>query len=307
MKPKAEVMVLTGPTAVGKTRLAMTVAERFVAEIISADSRQVYRYLNIGTAKPSLEERKRVPHHLIDFLELKQRYSAAAFARDARRKMEELEAGGRRFLVVGGTGLYLKALVEGLSPIPEVDPEISERLKRQAEESGLDLLYQRLGRVDPLTAARLSSRDRSRILRALEVFEATGRPISEWQQHPRIRDGRNYRLLVLNLERKALYRQIEKRVETMMAAGLVDEVRDLLTKGQGRALEHIRAVGYQEVMSYLKGETDLPTAIALIKQHTRWFAKRQLTWFRSLKNAEGIDASDFPAAVERITASFKKL
>jgi tRNA dimethylallyltransferase len=189
MKPSSKVLVLTGPTGVGKTRLAVTVAEKFGAEVISADSRQVYKYIDIGTAKPSLEERRRVPHHLVDFLELEQKYSAAAFARDARSKMDELESQGGRFMVVGGTGLYIKALIEGLSPIPPVDPKIRMQLKRQAKELGLRALYQRLSIIDPRTAARLSPNDRCRILRALEVFQASGRPISEWQQHPRIKDA----------------------------------------------------------------------------------------------------------------------
>lgn len=300
MRNRPPLLVLAGPTAVGKTALAVELCRRLGAEIISADSRQVYRYFDIGTAKPTPEELRLVRHHLVDFLEPDQGYSAGRYARDARLVMSRLEAEGRRFVIVGGTGLYIRALVEGLSEIPPVDSEISLRLRREAEESGLDGLYRRLVEVDKITAQRLKPSDRARIIRALEVWESTGRPISFWQDLPRTGDGRSYHLVVLSRKRDELYRLIDDRADRMIAGGLLDEVRRLADRGLRPAMEKLKAVGYREALSHLDGEMDLPAMAEAIKRNSRRFAKRQLTWFRGMAGARWVDLKNMDSALEHL-------
>lgn len=300
MRNRPPLLVLAGPTAVGKTALAVELCRRLGAEIISADSRQVYRYFDIGTAKPTPEELRLVRHHLVDILEPDQGYSAGRYARDARLVMSRLEAEGRRFVIVGGTGLYIRALVEGLSEIPPVDSEISLRLRREAEESGLDDLYRRLVEVDKITAQRLLPSDRARIIRALEVWESTGRPISFWQDLPRTGDGRSYHLVVLSRKRDELYRLIDDRADRMIAGGLLDEVRRLAERGLRPAMEKLKAVGYREALSHLDGEMDLPAMAEAIKRNSRRFAKRQLTWFRGMAGARWVDLKNMDSALEHL-------
>lgn len=306
MIPKPPVLVLAGPTAVGKTALAIEASRRTGADIISADSRQVYRRLDFGTAKPTPEEQRLARHHLIDIVEPGQSYSAAAYARDARTIMERMEEQGRPFLVAGGSGLYIKALVDGLSEMPPVDPEISRRLRQEASDSGIESLYRRLSMVDGETAGRLKPADRSRIVRALEVLESTGRSISSWQKRPREADGRRYRVVVLNRERTELYHRIDCRTERMIADGLLDEVRRLADQGFRQELEAVKAVGYREALAHLDGLMDLPAMIDAIKQNTRRFAKRQLTWFRGMPEAEWLDASNGEAALKRLLTGQKE-
>jgi tRNA dimethylallyltransferase len=291
MRSGASVLVLTGATAVGKTALAIKAAYKLGFDIISADSRQIYRFLDIGTAKPSAEEQRHVRHYLIDIIEPGGQYSAAAFARDARTIMDRLDDERRGYLVAGGSGLYIKALVEGLSDIPPVDPKIIRRLSQEASERGLDSLYRRLFQNDPKTASKLKPADRARIIRALGVLEATGNPISLWQERPRRKDGRKYKIVVLDRERSELYRRIEKRVDKMVSDGLIDEVRWLIRQGWRQALEQSKAVGYREAMAHLDGLIDCETMKDVIKQNTRRFAKRQLTWFRGMKETNWLDIS----------------
>lgn len=285
MSRSRPVPVLAGPTAVGKTSLAIETAARLGADIISADSRQVYLRLEIGTAKPTPEERARARHLMIDFVEPGQTYSAAAFARDARREMDRLDSEGRPYLVAGGSGLYIRALTEGLSPMPPADPEVGRRLRREAESEGTGILHQRLVRLDPETAARLKPADRSRIIRALEVLESTGRSIARWQAAPRQGDGRDYRVIVLSRSRQELYRRIDQRADEMLRHGLEMEVRGLLESGLRGFLDSVKAVGYREVLSHLDGKIDRAAMSDLIKRNTRRFAKRQVTWFRGASPA----------------------
>lgn len=294
------VPVLAGPTAVGKTSLAIELAVRLGADVVSADSRQIYRRLDVGTAKPTPAEQNKVRHRLIDVLEPGNHYSAADFARDARAEMDRMDRQGRDYIVAGGSGLYIKALVEGLSEMPPVDPEISRRLRQEAGEVGIRPLYRRLMLEDPQTAARLKPADRARIIRALEVLETTGRSISLWQGRPRQSDGRYYIIIVLNRCRSELYRRIDERAEDMLARGLVEEVEGLVSKGFRNALERVKAVGYREALSFLDGETDRSRMTDLIKQNTRRFAKRQLTWFRGMPGAEWLDAGEEADPAERV-------
>jgi tRNA dimethylallyltransferase len=283
MKREAsEILVIAGPTAVGKTALSLALAGESGADIISADSRQVYRGMDIGTAKPSKSELKRIKHHLIDIIDPDRPYSAAAFARDARQVMDSLDREGKKYVVVGGSGLYLKALIEGLVNMPPADEGYREKLRGLSREKGKEYLHNLLKARDPETAARLSQKDAVRIIRALEVFHLTGRPLSRWFREQREKDHRRYRLVVLDLVREHLYRRIECRVDEMLKLGLVKEVKALVNKGFGPDDPGMKTVGYQEILSYLDGRCDLETAVAEIKLNTRHFAKRQLTWFRKM-------------------------
>lgn len=280
------VTVIAGPTAAGKTAAGIALAERLGLEIISADSRQVYRHLDIGTAKPTADERARVPHHLVDFLDPAQPYSAADYMSEARRVMDDRDAQGRKYVVVGGSGLYLRALIEGLASIPSADRAIREELAAFVAQHGKAALHKRLQGVDPVTAGRLEPNDTVRVVRALEVHRLTGQPISRWQAGQRVRDGRRYRLIVLDVERDELYRRIERRVDAMIEQGLVEEVRGILDKGYPTTLNSLRTVGYREIIAHLDGAYGLDRAVELVKRNTRNFAKRQLTWFRGAKGAE---------------------
>lgn len=280
------VTVIAGPTAAGKTAAGIGLAQRLGAEIISADSRQVYKYLDIGTAKPTAAERARVPHHLVDFLDPDEPYSAADYAADARAAMDDLDSQGKRYIVVGGSGLYLRALIEGLAAIPPADQAIREELAAFVAAHGKAALHQRLQEVDPSTAARLKANDTVRIVRALEVYHLTGKPISRWHHNERVKDGRTYRLVVLDVGRDDLYARIERRVDAMIEQGLVAEVRGILDRGYAPSLNSLRTVGYREIIAHLAGEYGFDQAVELIKRNTRNFAKRQLTWFRGMKAAE---------------------
>lgn len=281
-----EVPVIAGPTAVGKSALALAWAEKHDAEIISADSRQIYKYLDIGTAKPSSIHLKKIRHHLIDILDPDESYSAARFASDARAIMDELDRQGKGYIIVGGTGLYIKALIEGLSQIPPADDSIRQELNEMAEKKGRESLHDMLVKVDPESAIKLKAKDTVRLIRALEVFRLTGIPMSQWQKGDRIKDGRDYRLVVLNLEREILYRRIEERVDKMISDGLFRETEDVLKMGYGHDINAFKTVGYKESIAFLSGEINRGETARLIKQNTRRYAKRQLTWFRGMPQAE---------------------
>jgi tRNA dimethylallyltransferase len=293
------VVVLAGPTAVGKTEVAVGLAQAMGAEVISADSRQVYRELDIGIAKPSPDEQRAVPHHLIDFLDPRERYSAARFARDALAVIAGLETRGKRALMVGGTGFYLDALRYELAAIPPVDPELEARLAEEAEQLGLAALHARLTAVDRETAARLKPGDRQRILRALAVHETSGVALSECHRaSPRRERVQVRRYVVLTRPRAELYARIDRRVDAMIEAGLPDEVRGLAER-YGWEAEGLKALGYRQFREHLQGNRSLEESVELLKRDTRRYAKRQLTWFRRVPDAVWIDLSD-PAAAARI-------
>ena len=273
------VLALMGPTASGKSALAERLAATFDGELISVDSVLVYRGLSIGAAKPEY------PHHLIHMRDPADVYTAADFARDAQRCIDEIHARGRRPILVGGSMLYFRALIQGLDDVPAIDPEIRVAIEAEARAAGWPVLHQRLAEVDPATAAQLHPNHSQRICRALEVFRGTGTPLSEWQQGgaPGASASANYECIALCPEpRAALHARIAQRLNAMFDAGLIEEVRALYQRGDLHTdLPAIRAVGYRQVWSFLQGELSLAQCRDKVLAATRQLAKRQLTWLRS--------------------------
>lgn len=285
---KKVVIFLVGPTAIGKSEVAVELAEAIGAEIISCDSMQAYKGMDIGTAKPPLSLRRQVPHHLIDIMGPLEGYSCAEFNERAKVLIEEIFGRGRVPLVVGGSGLYVKALVDGIFVSPGPDWGLRNLLYLQAQRYGDEFLYEMLAKVDPAAAARLHPNDRRRIVRALEVYEKTGFPISNLQPN---REGifSRYEVVVIGLARRRddLYRRINERVDRMFDEGLVGEVKNLADKGMGLVAR--QALGYKEIFGYLEGKYDLEEARRLLKRNTRRFAKRQFSWFRRDKRVRWIE------------------
>jgi tRNA dimethylallyltransferase len=302
LQPEAPVLaIVLGPTAVGKSRVAVDLALRFGGEVISGDSIQVYRGFDIGADKPTPEARRGVPHHLIDILGPEAQFTAADFVREALAAARGIAARGRLPIVAGGTGLYIKALVDGLFPGPGRNAALRAGLEAEAREKGLDVLFHRLEAVDPEYARKIRGRDRVRIIRALEVHGTTGRPISEHfraTESP-VRDRRII-LLGLRLEREALYRRIDERVERMFDLGLVEEVRGLLKRGVPEGAAPFRALGYGHVLRLLRGEIDRAKAVALTKTDTRHYAKRQMTWFRKMDGVAWFSPEDRSALEQHV-------
>jgi tRNA dimethylallyltransferase len=272
---------IVGPTGAGKSALAMTIAERSNCDIVNADSRQFYRGMDLGTAKPSAEDRRRVPHHLIDVRDPDELIDVAEFAQLARAAIAEIAARGRNPLVVGGSGLYLRVIRGGIFRGPAASPQIRNRLAKIAAEQGVAHLHQRLREFDPESANRIGVNDLYRIVRALEVFELTGETISAHQHRHRFADlGYDTLTIGIEVDRKKLYQAIDARFDAMVAAGLVDEVRALIQAGYSPEKPPLSTIGYKQIAAYLRGELTLAEAIALAKQESRRLAKRQLTWFR---------------------------
>jgi tRNA dimethylallyltransferase len=291
--PFANALVLTGPTASGKSALALEFADRLNAEIISADSMTLYRGMDIGTAKPSAADRSRVPHHLIDVLDPWESASVAWWLERAEATVRGIEARGKIALFVGGTPFYLKALLCGLFPSPPADQDLRRRLEAEAETAGRGALHDRLAGVDPGSARRLHPNDVRRVVRALEVWHLTGKPLSEWQQQgwwdagtARFRPGS---CLVVDVPRPALYERIGRRVEAMFAAGWVEEVRRLRALRRPLGREAAQALGYREIGDFLDGRRSLAHTVAQVQLRTRQFAKRQLTWFRALPGCDWVE------------------
>jgi tRNA dimethylallyltransferase len=303
MNPELPVVLLMGPTASGKSRLALELAARRTVEIVSVDSAQVYRGMDIGTAKPSAHERAQVPHHLLDIIDPSEAYSAARFAEDARRLIGEIRARGRIPLLVGGTMLYFKALDDGLSELPAADPALRRHLEAQAAELGWPALHARLAQADPVTAARLHPNDQQRIQRALEILQATGQPPSAFYAQARKDgglEGAVARIALMPADRAVLHRRIDRRFDAMIEQGFVDEVRRLHARGDLHAeLPSIRAVGYRQLWTHLQGDCGLDEAIDRGKAATRQYAKRQLTWLRGDLRWMRVDP-DAPDAVESL-------
>jgi tRNA dimethylallyltransferase len=274
------VVFIIGPTATGKTDLSVSLSQKLPVEIISADSRQIYKYLDIGTAKPSKEILQQLPHHFIDILEPDETYSAGQFSLDARKIIEQIFSRGKLPLVVGGSGLYLKALQEGFFTRNITNLKIRKSLQQRLLREGSEALHQDLLNVDLVTAERIHPRNSNRILRALEVYLASGERLSELQkaQIP----PPNFHSLKFGIvkERERLYHDIDQRVEDMFQRGLLREVATILEMGYDPSLNSLNTVGYKEVIQYLNGKIDYQGCVTLIKQNSRHYAKRQLTWFR---------------------------
>jgi tRNA dimethylallyltransferase len=275
------VVVIVGPTAVGKSRVAVEVAKTFETEVLTADSRQVYRGMDIGTDKPIPEERQGVPHRLIDLVGPDELFNAGVYRRQARNEIERLYKDRRLPLVVGGTGLYVRTLLKGLCSAPPSDPILRKVLQLEAIEQGHDRLYARLATVDPMAAAQLHPRDESKVIRALEVYQLSGRRMSEFQQEHGFTERPFSALIIgLNRDRGALYRRIESRIDWQLAHGLIEETRQLLAQGYRRESGAMKGLGYRQVAEHLAGEYDAAEMIRRFKRDTRQYAKRQLTWFR---------------------------
>jgi tRNA dimethylallyltransferase len=293
---KRRLVIILGPTGVGKSAAGVYLAVRFGGEIINCDSMQVYRGFDIGTDKPKPEMRQRVPHHLLDVAEASDQFTAADFVRQALAAVRMIEERARLPFVVGGTGLYLKALLDGLFPGPGRNPELRLKLEREAREGGLEGLYRQLEEADPVYARLIGSRDKVRIIRALEVFFLTGKPLSEHFERTRS-EVADFQVLKigLQLERKELYRLIEERVDKMFRGGILDEVRRLLAAGVEESAPPFRALGYKHVLAHLKGTISLEEAARLAKQDTRHYAKRQISWFRKMTGVNWLPAGDHPS------------
>ncbi len=291
-------IAIVGPTASGKSQVAMDIASKINAEIISADSMQIYKYMDIGTGKPSLEDRERIPHHLIDIIFPDEAFSAANFKEKARGVIDELRKAGKNILIVGGTGLYIKALLHGLFPSPKADQSLRKELREKARRFGGAFLLQELKDADPVVASRLHPNDVLRIIRALEVYRQTGIPLSRWQEKHAFGDC-PYEALKIGLmrEREEIYLQIENRVDHMITWGFEEEVRSLLDRGYGRHLKSMQGLGYKRMVEYVCGECDLDEALRLIKRETKAYAKRQLTWFRNDPEVRWVD---YPKAKGRL-------
>jgi tRNA dimethylallyltransferase len=277
---KPKVIVICGPTGIGKTSVGIRLAEKLGGEIISADSMQIYRYMDIGTAKPTADEQSRVLHHMVDIVDPDEDFDAVRFAQMAREKVMQLHQKGVLPVVVGGTGLYIKALLQGLFQSHPVDPKIRERLSQEAAENGSNRLHDRLKEVDPDTADRLHPNDAYRIVRALETIESTGRPISEHHQDHGFADEPFHALKIgLQIDREKLYDRIDQRVDLMIEAGLLDEVKKLLGMGYTADLKSMQSIGYRHMAAFIEGSLPWDECVRTLKRDTRRFAKRQFTWF----------------------------
>jgi tRNA dimethylallyltransferase len=291
--PQREAIVITGPTGTGKTELAVQLAERLDGEIVSADSRQVYRYLDIGTAKPAESLRERVPHHGLDLLDPGERYSAGRFGRDAREWIDGIARRGRVPIVVGGTGFFIRALLKPLAPEPDIEPGRRERLRDVLKRWPTDRLRKWLERLDPRRASQLETEGGAqRLARSLEVVLLSGRSHSWWFDQPSPMEPLASLVACLRLPHDELYRRIDRRFDEMMTAGLLEEVRGLRSRFREGA-PGLKSVGYVELISHLRGECTLGEAVEAAKRNTRQFARRQLTWFRHQLPADALwlDAS----------------
>jgi len=297
------VVVIVGPTATGKTHVALEIAGACRGEIINSDALQVYRGFDIGTAKPSSLERAGIRHHLVDILDPQEPYSAGQFARLARQAIEDIRSRDHLPIIVGGSGLYLRALLQGISPLPEIDPAVRRQLREDLERQGLERLYKELQKVDHLTAINLHSTDSQRVLRALEVLRSTGKPLSSWiREKPFGAHEMVSCQIGLTLPRSILYDRIAARVGAMKEQGWLTEVEQILASGVRLSDPAFQALGYRQLGSHLRGEISLDEALRETIQATRRFAKRQMTWFRKEQDITWFDALELRSSVDEIMA-----
>jgi tRNA dimethylallyltransferase len=300
------VILLAGPTAVGKTSLSIRIADLLGTEIINADSMQVYRHMDIGTAKPGPDERSAIRHHLLDVVAPDEPFDAAAYLKLAGPVVDSLHKAGRMPIVVGGTGLYMKVLTRGICEGAPSDPGMRREILREAEEKGLSGLYAELARSDPRSAAKINPNDRQRISRALEVYRLTGMPLTRWQERHRF-EREIYRSIKIFIyrSREDIYDRIDGRVLSMIEQGFVDEVQSLLAMGYGPDLKPMQALGYKQIVRFLQGACTLEAAIEQIQRDTRRYAKRQFTWFRGDRDFQWIHAEEEEEVISLINAKAK--
>ncbi|MED1801854.1 tRNA (adenosine(37)-N6)-dimethylallyltransferase MiaA [Brevibacillus porteri] len=306
LQQRERLVVIIGPTSVGKTQLSLELAEQFDGEIISGDSMQVYRGMDIGTAKAEPEELARIPHHLIDIKNPDEEYSVAMFQESAATLITDINQRGKLPFIVGGTGLYIESVTHRFQfSTTSQDPELRDRLQRLADSEGVEALHARLADVDPITAERLHPNDVKRVIRALEIYESSGYKMSDFQlraQH----SPYDLVMIGLTMDRAKLYERINHRVELMIEAGLVEEVRGLLDAGYDASLVSMQGLGYKELIPYLYGEITLEKAVNDIQQRTRHFAKRQLSWFRRMAEIQWFDMTD-PAEHRNNVETIKRI
>ncbi len=286
--PTRPIIAITGPTAVGKTALSLALANLISGEIVSVDSRQLYKELDIGTAKPTQHELQAVPHHFISEYSVNEPVSSGQYVSLAETRIQQILERDKNPIIVGGSTLYLHALQHGIANIPDVDSDIRNQLIGRLNEEGPEKLYDELQKVDPDAAATMDKTKTQRLIRALEVYHGTGNPLSFYhaKMHP---PKYGYKTIVLYLEREVLYKRIEDRVDQMLSEGLVDEVGELMGQGLDMALPVLKTIGYREVIEHLQGVHDHAEMVRLLKRNTRRYAKRQLTWFRRFPEYEWID------------------
>ena len=303
MKPK--ILIIVGPTASSKKNLALKTAELFGGEIVSADSRKVYRYLDIGTAKPSPEDRGRIPHHLIDIVDPDEPFSAGAWAKIASLTVKDILSRCHLPILSGGTGFYISAFCEGLSEGITPESEARKELEEELAQKGSSAMYRKLASIDPLRAHELHEHDTFRVLRALEIYYSTGRTFTELKKKEKVTGGDyNYFTIGLTMSRDVLYRRINERVDDMVSTGLVDELKNVIAMGYPRELPSLDTVGYKEWFPYLDGKESFEQSLKNVKRDTRRYAKRQMTWFRSMPDIQWIDALDI-YSVEKILEQVK--
>jgi len=275
-----KVIVIVGPTCSGKTNLGIKLAKKLFGEIVSADSRQIFKYLNIGTATPSKNELKKIKHHLINILNPDEKYDVSIFEKDAIKVIKNIREKNNQPIVVGGSGLYIKAITDGIFDSVDTDLEYRTKLMKLCNENGNEYLYSLLQKADPESAGKMLPSNWKRVIRALEVLHVTGKPIWQIQKEHKRKDEYDFVQFGLEWNRHELYRNIEIRVDNMMEEGLVSEVENILDMGYSAELNSLNTVGYKEIISYLNNKISLERAVELIKRNTRRFAKRQMTWFR---------------------------
>jgi tRNA dimethylallyltransferase len=301
MTKKQKVVVIAGPTASGKTSLGVGLALSLDGEIINADSMQVYRGMDMGTAKPTIEEQKGISHHLFDLVDPDEEFNAAIYRIKALAVINDICSRGKNCFVVGGTGLYIRSLLEGIFDCPPVDPELRESLRRQCQSHGSRILHERLKSMDPEYAVKVHPNDGVRIIRALEIISLTNRiPSDLIKRHSFNERSPDALKLCVKVDRKELYSRINKRCEAMVKAGLVEETEQLLNKGYSPDLKPMKAIGYRHMINYLKGVWSLEEAIRKLQVDTRRYAKRQLTWFRADKEMIWVAAEDFKQVLKKV-------
>lgn len=298
---KPKVIVICGPTASGKTALSIKLAQKINGEIISSDSMQIYKDMDIGTAKPSKEEMQGITHHLIDFVEPNQRYSVAEFKKDAEKAIEEILSKGKTPIIVGGTGLYVDSLIYGIEYQDiQLDERYRKELEERTEKEGLRQLYEEAQKIDPQAIEKISPNDKKRILRILEIYKATGKNKTQQEIESRKNGVKyDYKVFAINWDREQLYERINKRVDIMLEQGLIQEVEQLLKKYKEFPTA-MQGLGYKEVVEYLQGEVTLEEMIEKLKMETRRYAKRQITWFKKNRQTIWIGPQDLQRILDEM-------